>query len=448
MCFKKEHSNKKEVNVNMGVDKIERPGRTRWLISSLLSSLIILNYFDRVAISVAAPAIQESFHLSATEIGLVFSIYTYSYTMMQIPVGSLLDRFGVSWVARIGMVLWSLLTITMAFLQGKLLLYTVRFLIGLTGASAFPAASKATAMWFPPSERSLANSFFDSAAKFANVLGAPFVAFMITRFDWRITFLTIGIINVLFTLVFWWYYEQPNRHKRISSEELNYIQKYNAITEDKMPYGTRKVLSKLFRHRKVWGLMIGFTGYGYTFNLLLTWMPTFFKEEFNLDLMSSGLYTAIPWLISTVSGILVGGWLVDYFVKKGHEPAKVYRRIILCGMLLGFVFLGSIFTSSAIVSIVCISIGLAGISATAPVGWSISAEIAPPGTTALLSSIVNLANNLFGGIIAAALTGYLFDLTGSFDSSFLVAGAVLLIGLLFYLFVLGDIKKINLTEEI
>lgn len=128
------------------------------------------------------------------------------------------------------------------FLQGKLLLYLFRFLIGLTSASAFPAASKATALWFPPSERGLANSLFDSAAKFSNVIGAPLVAFLVTTFDWRVAFLTIGCINVLFTIFFWQYYEQPERHKRISKSELNYIQKHNAITTEQIPYKTGPLL--------------------------------------------------------------------------------------------------------------------------------------------------------------------------------------------------------------
>ncbi len=428
----------------MSQEHVKRPGHTRWYISSLLSGIIILNYFDRVAISVAAPAIQDSFHLSATELGIVFSIYTYSYTVMQLPVGSLLDKFGVAWVTRVGMTIWSILTILLAFLQGKLLLFIVRFLIGLTSASAFPAASKATALWFPPSERGLANSLFDSAAKFSNVLGAPLVAFLVTTFDWRVAFLTIGIINVLFTMLFWWYYEQPERHKRISSGELNYIQKNNTITSEQIPYKTGPLLKALFTNRKVWGLMIGFTGYGYTFNLLLTWLPTFFKHTYGMDLMSSGLFTAVPWLISTISGIAVGGWLVDYFIKKGYQNTKVYQTIIVIGMGLGFFFLGALFTDNITIAIVCISIGLAGISATAPIGWSISAELAPIGSVSMLSSMVNLANNLFGGIIAASLTGYLLDVTGSFTLSFLVAGAVLLIGLVFYVFVLGEVKRIQL----
>lgn len=419
-------------------------GHTRWLISGLLSSMVVLNYLDRVAISVAAPAIQDSFQLNGTEMGIVFSIYTYSYTLMQIPVGSLLDRFGVAWVTRLGMVFWSFLTVIMAFLQGKLLLYIVRFLIGISSASAFPAASKATAAWFPPNERGLANSLFDSAAKFSNVLGAPLVAVLITRFDWRIAFLTIGIINVLFTLMFWLYYENPDRHKRISKEELHYIQKHNTIPSENTRYGMSLLLSTLFRNRKVWGLMIGFTGYGYTFNLLLTWLPTFFKERFGMDIMSSGLLTAVPWLISTVSGIVVGGWLVDFLLQKGYQTTKVYHTIIIIGMTLGLAFLGAIVTNQVAIAIICISIGLAGISATAPIGWSIAAEIAPSGSVSLLSSMVNLANNLFGGIIAVALTGYLLDATGSFTISFIVAGIVLLVGLFFYIYVLGDIERIQI----
>ncbi|PLC14991.1 MFS transporter [Bacillus paralicheniformis] len=425
----------------------KRPGHTRWYISSLLSSMIILNYFDRVAISVAAPAIQDSFQLTATQLGIVFSIYTYSYTLMQIPVGSLLDKYGVAWVTRVGMTVWSFLTIILAFLQGKLLLYIVRFLIGLTSASAFPAASKATALWFPQNERGLANSLFDSAAKFANVIGAPLVAFLVTTFDWRAAFLTIGIINVLFTVFFWMYYEQPDRHKRISKEELHYIQKHNAVSEEDISERTLIALKAMLANRKAWGLMIGFTGYGYTFNLLLTWLPTFFKETYGMDIMSSGLFTAVPWLISTISGIVVGGWLVDFLIQKGHSNTKVYQTIIAIGMSLGFAFLGAVFTHNITIAIICISVGLAGISATAPVGWSISADIAPAGSISLLSSMVNLANNLFGGIIAVSLTGYLVDVTGSFTLSFLVAGFVLLLGLVFYLAVLGDIKRIQIGKQ-
>ncbi|GIN78241.1 MULTISPECIES: MFS transporter [Bacillus] len=425
----------------------KRPGHTRWYISSLLSSMIILNYFDRVAISVAAPAIQDSFQLTATQLGIVFSIYTYSYTLMQIPVGSLLDKYGVALVTRVGMTVWSFLTIILAFLQGKLLLYIVRFLIGLTSASAFPAASKATALWFPQNERGLANSLFDSAAKFANVIGAPLVAFLVTTFDWRAAFLTIGIINVLFTVFFWMYYEQPDRHKRISKEELHYIQKHNAVSEEDITERTLIALKAMLANRKAWGLMIGFTGYGYTFNLLLTWLPTFFKETYGMDIMSSGLFTAVPWLISTISGIVVGGWLVDFLIQKGHSNTKVYQTIIAIGMSLGFAFLGAVFTHNITIAIICISVGLAGISATAPVGWSISADIAPAGSISLLSSMVNLANNLFGGIIAVSLTGYLVDVTGSFTLSFLVAGFVLLLGLVFYLAVLGDIKRIQIGKQ-
>lgn len=409
--------------------------------------MIILNYFDRVAIAVAAPELQASFHLSATEIGLVFSIYNYAYTMMQLPIGSMLDKWGVSWITRIGMAVWSVLTILFAFISGKLLLYMIRFFTGIMSASAFPAASKATANWFPYHERGLANSLFDASAKFSNVIGGPLVAVFITFYDWRIAFLAIGVINVLFTVIFWRYYDEPGYHKKISEEEINYIQRYGADASNPPVYKAKYVWKKLFSSRKIWGVTIGFTGYGYTFNLLLLWLPTFFKNEFQVDLLSSSLLTAIPWLIASVTGVAVGGFLVDHLIRRGMRPERVYKGVIIIGMLIGFSFLGAIFTGNPIWSMIFISIGLAGISATAPVGWTIASKISPPGVQAQTSSIVNFSNNLFGGIIAASLTGYIADLTGSFNVSFFIAGAVLAIGLFFYTYVLGDIKTIEFNED-
>ncbi|WP_242524659.1 MFS transporter [Metabacillus sp. cB07] len=428
--------------------EIARPAgkNTRWTISALLSTFIILNYFDRVALAAAAPELQKAFSLSAFEMGLVFTVYNYAYTLMQLPIGSMLDRWGVSWVTRTGMVIWTFLTISLVFIQGTLLLYIIRFFTGITSASAFPAAAKATASWFPFHERGLANALFDSSAKLSNVIGGPLVAILITLYDWKTAFLAIGAINVLFTFVFWKYYDEPDTHKSISKEEINYIHMYED-SSDLPSYKAALVLKSFFTNRKAWGLMIGFTGYGYTFNLLLLWLPTFFKEQFQLDLLSSALYTAIPWLIASLSGILAGGWLVDSLIKKGYAPDRVYKNIIAAGLLIGLIFIGSIFTSSPVLSMIFISVGLAGISATAPIGWTIAAKLAPPGTTAILSSMVNFANNLFGGIIATFLTGYIVDATGSFNLAFIIAAAVLVIGLIFYTVVLGDIEQISVKSK-
>lgn len=433
----------------MTEQKFIRPkgSNTRWVISSLLCSMIILNYFDRVAVSIAAPDLQQSFGLTAFEIGLVFSIYNYAYTFMQLSVGYLLDRRGVGPIVRIGLIFWSILTILFAFIQGKLLLYIVRFFTGMASAAAFPAASKATANWFPPHERGLANAMFDSSAKLSNVIGAPLVALIISIYDWRAAVLSIGIINIIFTFIFFRYYAEPKAHKKVSERELTYINDNRANSSESYPYPFFYSLKKLFSSRKVWGMTIGFTGYGYTFNLLLMWLPSFFKEQFELDLLTTSLLTAIPWLIAALVGILVGGWLVDILIRKGVEENKVYRRIIVTGLTLGLVFLGSIFTTNPILSMVFITIGLAGISATAPIGWSIVSKIVPPGMTGNMSAIINFANNLFGGIIASLLTGYIIEVTGSFDLAFIIAGIVLVIGIFFYTVVLGKIEPIQMEDQ-
>ena len=95
----------------------ERPsvGRRRWVIGFLLGAGILINYFDRVNISVAAPQLQQEFGLTPADLGLLFSAFFWSYAILQIPVGIVLDRLGVMTVSRIGALLWGVASGMVAF---------------------------------------------------------------------------------------------------------------------------------------------------------------------------------------------------------------------------------------------------------------------------------------------------------------------------------------------
>ena len=157
----------------------------RWWIGVLLGSGILVNYFDRITLSVAAPQLQQEFGLDAAQIGLIFSVFFWSYALSQIPVGVVLDRFGVMPIGRIGAALWSAATALTALASGVGGIITARLLLGIAEAPAFPANAKATGYWFPRSERGLATAIFDSAAKFSNVIGAPLIGLTIVNFGWR-----------------------------------------------------------------------------------------------------------------------------------------------------------------------------------------------------------------------------------------------------------------------
>ena len=169
------------------------PGR-RWIIGVLLGVGVLVNYIDRINLSVAAPQLQEDFNLSPEELGLLFSAFFWSYSLLQVPGGMVLDRFGVTRVGRWGAFLWAVASAITAISSGFGGIFAARVLLGVAEAPAFPASQKATGYWFPRNERSRSTAIFDSAAKFSNVIGVPLVAFAIVNLGWRWGF---GITAVL-----------------------------------------------------------------------------------------------------------------------------------------------------------------------------------------------------------------------------------------------------------
>lgn len=189
------------------------------------------------------------------------------------------------------------------------------------------------------------------------------------------------------------------------------------------------------------GLTIGFSAYGYSFYLFLTWLPDYLVHTLHMSILKSAGYATIPWLFASISDLLVGGFLVDYLIGKGFDETRVRQTVLIAGMLLGLAVFGATFTTSPLWAITWITIALTGLAASAPVGSSIVSLIAPRGGTGTIGGIVNFCNNLMG-IAALIITGFIVGLTHSFAGAFLVAGLVLLVGIVSYLVVLGRIVPI------
>ena len=197
------------------------------------------------------------------------------------------------------------------------------------------------------------------------------------------------------------------------------------------------MLGYLLRNRKVWGLTIGFAAYGYSFYLFLTWLPGYLVSEMHMSIIKSAGYAAIPWLFATISDLVVGGWLIDHLLAKGYDDTKTRKTVLVGGMVLGLAVFGATMTTSPVWAIVWITIALSGLAAAAPVGWSIPSLIAPSGGTGTIGGVMNFFNNLMGAV-APAVTGFVVGATNSFSLAFLVAGVVLLIGIFFFVVVLGQ----------
>lgn len=424
------------------VGAMRRPSTNRrWWIGALLALGVLVNYFDRVNLTVASPLIQDDFHIGPAEMGILFSAFGWTYGFLQIPVGMLLDRFGVTRVMRWSTFSWGIASVITAFSTGMQTLFLSRMLLGVAETPGFPANSKATGYWFPRHERGLATALFDAAAKFSNVIAIPLVAFLMLHFGWRGGFIATAIISFVFFALFWLFYRDPSADRNLSDEERIYIKAGGAAQEGEASANAVGMLGYLLRNRKVWGLSIGFAAYGYAFALFIFWLPNYLVSEMHMDILKSASFTTIPWIFATISDLLIGGWLIDHLIRKGHDESKVRKTIIVFGMLMGLAVVGAGLTADPYWAILWITISLSGLAAAAPAGWSIPALIAPKGGAATVGGIMNFLNSVTG-IAAPIITGFIVGATQSFSRAFLLAGAMLAIGIVSYVFVLGRIEQI------
>ncbi len=290
-------------------------------------------------------------------------------------------------------------------------------------APTFPAYAKATGYWFPRHERSLATAILDAAAKFGPAIGVLFVGVLILRFGWRFSFAATGLISFLYFVAFYIFYHDP-KGTRLTGAESRYSPS----------------LSYLLRQRKVLGLVTGFFGYNYCFYLLLYWMPSYFSA-LHLDALHSVFYTSVPWLVATVADLLVGGWLVDVLIRRGYKDTVVRKTVLVAGTSFGLAIAGAMSTRNPALALLWISLALGGLSAAAPVGWSVPSLIAPGDSVGKVGGILNFGNQI-AGICSPIVTGYLAGPENSFSSAFAVAAAILLIGIAAYIFLLGKIEQI------
>lgn len=402
---------------------------------------MLINYFDRISISVAGPQLERSFQLTPVDLGVLFSAFFWSYALLQIPAGLVVDRFGVTRVGRWSAFLWSAASALTACAGGFAGLFLARLLLGIAEAPSFPASSKATGYWFPRTERALSTALYDVGAKFSNVIGVPLVALAVVRLGWRWGFAMVAALSLAYFLVFYRVYRDPSRHSRLTPAEKEYLAAHGAEPEGQSFGTSTNVLAYLLRTRKVWGLVIGFGAYGYSFNLFLTWLPDYVVRTMHRSILASAGFAAIPWACASVSDLLVGGWLVDFLIRKGRDETRVRKAVLVIGMCTGIAVLGTTATTRPAIALAWISLALTGLAPAASVAWSLPSLIAPKGGVGAVGGIMNFSNNMMG-VVAPIVTGFVVGRTHSFVDAFLVAGLVLVAGVASFVFLLGRIEPL------
>ena len=407
----------------------------------LLAFGVIISFFDRINLSVSQDALHDSFGLSLIAFGYLASAFSWTYAIMQMPAGILLDRFGVRRVGRVSTLLWSIASFAAAISPGLGLFFAARFLLGVAEAPTFPGNAKAIGYWFPQQERSLAISITDAAAKFSSAIGVPFLGLLLLHFGWRFTFAATGFLSLLYFALFYLLYRNPQEDTQLSRAELHYITEGVGQTEIQTEAKGTSSLWYLLTQRKVYGLALGWGAYNYSFFLLLNWLPSYLSIAHHMDLLHSAFYTSAPWLFATFTDIVVGGWLVDALIQRGWNANRVRQSVLIVGTAFGLAIFGAAHSDSSFAALCWISLALGGLAAAAPVAWTVPSLIAPRESVGTLASIANLSGQL-AAISAPIITGYIVSATHSFDSAFVTAAVILFLGIAGYAFLLGRIERI------
>lgn len=418
------------------------PEPYRWTIGLLLGVGVLVNYFDRVNLSVSHDALVESFHVTPIVFGQLSAAYSWTYAACQLPMGVILDAFGVRKVSLLSIAIWGIASIAAAFAPGVVLFFAARLLLGIGEAPTFPANAKAVGEWFPARERSFATSIFDSAAKLANAIGVPLLGLLLLRVGWRWSFGFTALLSFGYLAVFALLYREPSRFSL-----RNIVRRGSDASDVPARFAPPIPISRLLRERKVLGAAIGSGAYNYVFYLLLTWLPTYLTQTQHITLRQSFLYTGAPWLVAACSGLLIGGLLVDLLIKRGMDPSSVRRAVLIAGTCCGLGIAGAAFAHSVLSALIPITIAIGGLSAASPVLWSLPSLLVPDSSTGKVGGIMNFSNQI-SAIAAPILTGWTVELTHSFVFAFAIPTVYILMGIVAYVTMLGRIEAIDVRAAL
>jgi ACS family D-galactonate transporter-like MFS transporter len=418
------------------------PEHYRWAIGLLLAVGVLVNYFDRVNLSVSHDALVKSFNITPAAFGQLSAAYSWTYAACQLPTGMLLDNFGVRKVSLISIFIWGLASIGAAFAPSVLLFFAARLLLGIGEAPTFPASAKAVGGWFPAYERSFATAMFDSTAKLANAVGVPLLGLLLLQFGWRWSFGFTALLSFAYLGVFALVYREPHRFSI-----RNIVRRDSGPGDFELMLAPPIPLSRLLRERKVLGAAIGSGAYNYVFYLLLTWLPTYLTQTQHITLRQSFLFTGAPWLVAACCGLLIGGALVDLLIKRGFDASSVRRTVLIAGTCCGLGIAGAAFAHSITSALIWITIAIGGLSAASPVLWSLPTLLVPSSSSGRVGGIMNFSNQI-SAIAAPILTGWVVERTGSYLWAFVIPTVYLLVGIVAYVTMLRRVEVIDVHKAL
>lgn len=378
----------------------------RWRIFLVIFALVVINLIDRVALSIAMPTIAAEFQLSATMQGLILSSFFWSYAVLQIPSGWLIDRFGPRAMVTWATVFWGIFQSLAAVASGGVSLLLTR--VGLGGAEAplFPAGGKLNASWLPPGERGRGAVIMDSGGPLGAAIGGIVISWLILSLgSWRLAFLVAGLVTIAMGLLSWWYLrDRPEDHAGVNAAELSRIRS----TATAGSSGGGEAPDRL-SIRTLVALCVGRFGWATVFFGLITWGPSYLSAARGMDLKAMGYATFVIFLCGA-AGSLTGGFLADALVSRGHRRGRVAKTMLTLSGLVAVVSLLVLPQVADPVHAVLLLSVTAFFLLWGSLYWSFPPVLAPTDKVGFVGGAMNCAGSI-SGIVIPILIGWILDVS-------------------------------------
>ncbi|RPE14359.1 MFS transporter [Chitinophaga lutea] len=427
--------------------KTPKPSKVRYQVLFLIFVNVVINYMDRSNLAVAASEIDKEFHFTPVQLGLIFSAFSWTYLAFQIPGGILVNRFSPRILYAFSLITWSLATVMQGFARGFATLFGLRMATGVFEAPAFPINNRVVSNWFPDQERASAIAVYTSGQFLGLAFLMPVLSTIQLEVGWKGLFVVTGLVGIVWGIVWYIFYRDPQHHKSVNDAELQYIEKGGGLL-DKQQAAQKKAfqwadLKAVLSYRKLWGIYIGQFAVNATLWFFLTWFPKYLVDYRGLDFIKSGYWASIPYL-AAFAGILCSGFLSDYLVKRGVSAAKARKRPIIIGLLVSAFILGANYVDTPGLIILFMSISFFGVGF-ASITWIFVSTLAPKHLINITGGVFNFIGQLAGIIVPIAI-GFLAS-GGNFAPALVFVAALGILGACSYIFLVGNVERIRTHAE-
>lgn len=386
-----------------------------WGVLALLTLGLLISFIDRTSLSAALADKHfiAEFSLSSVERGWLNSAFFWSYGLMQLPMGWLVDRYGVKWPYTISFALWCLATALTGLTTALAGLIFMRLIVGAAEAVVIPASYRWIGSNMSESHKGLAAGILSMGGKFGPAIGAPIAAWLIVNYSWKMMFLLTGLLGLLW-LVPWL--------KTVRND-------FPAKGQVQGARGRKSsvTLGGLLKSPVIWGAMVNNFCYGYFTFYCMTWMPAYLVEQRGLSLKESGFYTFFSFAGIAIMATFAG-WLADRIIARGANAVFVRKAFVIAGFVGGATVLFGAYADTLQEALFwnVLSLTLLGLNTANNLALC-KLTLIPKPAIGLASGVQQLATSLAGGV-SAGLSGWLLHVSGSYDLPMKVIVAFLLIG--------------------